>query len=71
MSTDRSRLEIFERVDGRYDWRLIGGNGETIVASNQGYENRAEARAMAQRVVVEGAYANAKIDNVEGRKEAL
>lgn len=32
-------LEVFERTDGIFDWRLVAGNGEIVCSSHQGYTN--------------------------------
>lgn len=45
-------IEIYERTDGRWGWRLIAGNGRTIATDGgQGYENRADCEQMANDVV--------------------
>lgn len=52
-----SKIETYERADGRWGWRLIAGNGRTIATDGgQGYENRADCEAMGA-AVVSGAYA--------------
>lgn len=50
---------IFEREDGKWGWRLKS-NGQVIATDgNQGYENEAFCRKMAD-AVVGGEYADAK-----------
>lgn len=51
-------VEVYQRADGRWAWRLVAANGRIIATDGgQGYENRADAEAMA-RDVVGGAYAD-------------
>lgn len=38
------RVEVYERKDGGFDWRLIGINGEQLCESSQGYTERGDAR---------------------------
>jgi uncharacterized protein YegP (UPF0339 family) len=46
-----ARAEVFKRNDGRYGWRLIASNEQTIATDGgQGYENKSDATAMARRV---------------------
>lgn len=33
------RFEPYRREDGRWDWRLIASNGETLCNSSQGYRD--------------------------------
>jgi uncharacterized protein YegP (UPF0339 family) len=41
-------LEIFQRTDMRWDWRVFANNGNIIATSgNQGYENRGDAAQVA------------------------
>jgi uncharacterized protein YegP (UPF0339 family) len=41
-------LEIFQRTDMRWDWRVLANNGNIIATSgNQGYENRGDAAQVA------------------------
>ena len=56
MATERV---LYQRPDRRWGWRLKV-NGQIIATDgNQGYENEADARQMADRVV-SGHYANAE-----------
>ena len=43
---------LYKRTDGKWAWRLKADNGE-IIATNggQGYENEADARSMANRII--------------------
>jgi uncharacterized protein YegP (UPF0339 family) len=55
-----NRLEVFERTDGRWAWRLFAGNGEIIATDGgQGYENRGDCERIAD-AIVRGAYAPAE-----------
>jgi uncharacterized protein YegP (UPF0339 family) len=46
--------------DGKWAWRLRADNGEVIATDGgQGYENEADARAMAD-AIIGGNYADAK-----------
>lgn len=38
-------LDVYERVDGLFDWRFTAENGEQECESNQGYETHAGALA--------------------------
>lgn len=45
-------LEIYQRADGRWAWRLRAGNGRIIATDGgQGYENRADCARVADAVV--------------------
>lgn len=52
---------VVERSDGTWGWRLVGDNGSDIIATDggQGYENEADARAMADKII-SGHYATAE-----------
>lgn len=51
---------LYTRSDGKWAWRLRADNGQVIATDGgQGYENEADARTMADRVV-EGYYAAAE-----------
>lgn len=42
----------FRRVDGKWDWRVVARNGKQVgSSSNQGYENHADAVAMANAIL--------------------
>ena len=50
-------IEIYERADGRWAWRLVARNGRIIATDGgQGYENRADCEQIA-RAVIGGHYA--------------
>lgn len=36
-------VEVYERIDGLYDWRMVGGNGETMFGTDQGFTERNDA----------------------------
>jgi len=42
-------LEIFERSDGLFDWRLVAGNGEIVCGTDQGFTTRHDAERAARR----------------------
>lgn len=49
-----ARIEVFERVDGKYGFRAIGRNNEIVATDGgQGYENDHDAANTAGGVVVE------------------
>ncbi len=51
---------VYVRADKRWAWRLTADNGQVIATDGgQGYEDEAEARRMADRVVG-GQYADAE-----------
>lgn len=37
-------LDVYQRVDGKYDWRFMAKNGEEQCSSLQGYTSEANAR---------------------------
>ena len=44
-------VEVFQRADGRWDFRIISAeNGNTLASSSQGYESREEARKISYRI---------------------
>ena len=52
-----SKLEIYQREDGLWAWRLVHQNGEILATDGgQGYENRSDCATVAARVVT-GLYA--------------
>ena len=38
-----SDLRVFEREDGKWDWKLVSRNGEEMCGSLQGYESASDA----------------------------
>lgn len=45
-------IEIYQRADRRWAWRLVAANGRTIATDGgQGYENRADCEQIARDVV--------------------
>lgn len=53
------KLEIYQRTDRKWAWRLVAANGRIIATDGgQGYENRAACEEMA-RAIVGGRYADA------------
>lgn len=52
-----NELEIYQRTDKRWAWRLRAGNGQIIATDGgQGYERRTDCARVA-RAVVDGLYA--------------
>lgn len=39
-----ARVEVYQRKDGLYDWRLIAANDEELCSSLQGYTSEHDAR---------------------------
>lgn len=37
------RVDFYQREDSLWDWRLVGGNGEQMCESNQGYTEQNDA----------------------------
>jgi uncharacterized protein YegP (UPF0339 family) len=48
-----AKLVLIERKDGKWGWSLYGDNGSDIIATDggQGYEKKATAREMAEKVI--------------------
>lgn len=47
-----SKRVLYERSDGTWAWRLVADNGRIVaVDGSQGYENEADARTMADRII--------------------
>lgn len=43
---------LYVRADGKWAWRLKADNGEILATDGgQGYNNEADARAMADRII--------------------
>jgi len=43
---------VYERSDRKWAWELLANNGQTIATDgNQGYNNEADARSMADRII--------------------
>lgn len=57
-----ARLVIIERSDKKWGWSLWGDNGVDVIATDgsQGYENKAEAKQMAFKVI-SGHYAKVPV----------
>lgn len=46
-----ARAEVFQRTDGRWAFRIVAGNGQTVATDGgQGYENKTDADATAARL---------------------
>lgn len=45
------KIEVYERIDGKWDWRLKARNGLVLCGSDQGYEKKSEAVRMSGIVV--------------------
>ena len=51
---------LYQRADQKWAWRLVADNGNIIATDgSQGYENEADARQMADRIVA-GEFKEAK-----------
>lgn len=51
---------VVERADGKWGWQLVADNGNIIATDgNQGYENEAYCREMADKIIG-GAYKDAE-----------
>lgn len=48
----KARVEVFERADQLWDWRLVGANGEEVCGSMQGYSDTRDARRGLARAVI-------------------
>lgn len=57
MATNAKRV-LYKRADGKWAWRLTVNGKVVATDGGQGYENKSDARTMADRVV-EGYYADA------------
>ena len=42
-------VELFQRGDGLWDWRLVAGNGETVCQTSQGFSDEGDAMRAAKR----------------------
>ncbi len=38
------KVEVYRRIDGKFDWNLVSPNGEIMCGSIQGYTERGDAR---------------------------
>jgi uncharacterized protein YegP (UPF0339 family) len=43
------RLEVFERTDSEWDFRLVASNGELVCSSLQGFTSESDAERAALR----------------------
>lgn len=56
-----SKLLVFQRKDKKWAWHLEADNGQIVATDgSQGYENYDDAQAMADRVVINGAFKTAQ-----------
>jgi uncharacterized protein YegP (UPF0339 family) len=54
-------LHCYKRTDGKWAWRLTADNNEKIaVDGSQGYENYADCQAIADKIVIDGGFKDAK-----------
>ena len=65
------RVEIKPRQDDLYDIWVIAANGEVLLNSVQGYENAADAEAIARKVFGTRMVANAAGTGEEPRSEPV
>ena len=55
-------IEVYKRTDKKYAWRLRAKNKNIIATDGgQGYENKADAVDMADKIVRKGTYADVEI----------
>jgi uncharacterized protein YegP (UPF0339 family) len=55
-------VEVYQRVDKKWAWRLLAGNTEIIATDGgQGYENKSDAVDMVDRIVRKGTYKDVDI----------
>ena len=45
----KDKLELYKDKKGEWRWRKIASNGEIVGASSEGYKNKADCEANAQR----------------------
>ena len=56
-----AELHCYKRQDGKWAWRLTADNNKIVaVDGSQGYENYADCQAMADQVVINGGFKDAK-----------
>ncbi|HRE00417.1 MAG TPA: YegP family protein [Ilumatobacteraceae bacterium] len=61
-----AKLLVYQRADKKWAWQLKAANGNVIATDgSQGYENVADCRNMATKIVLDGVYHDAEI--VDGR----
>ncbi len=60
----KPRLNVYERPDATWGWRLYGDNGSDIIATdgNQGYTSKSECQEMGEKVI-SGHYADEPVTN--------
>jgi uncharacterized protein YegP (UPF0339 family) len=46
-----SKRVLYKRVDGKWAWRLVVSGNVVAVDGSQGYENKSDARKMADRII--------------------
>lgn len=60
-----NELEIYRRVDERWAWRLVAGNGQVIATDGgQGYENKRDCLRIASDLL-DGEYRGITITIIE------
>ena len=54
-------LHCYKRNDGKWAWRLTADNNRIVATDgSQGYDNYSDCQAMADKVVVNGGFKDAK-----------
>lgn len=48
MTRENDKVSVYQRIDGKYDWHRKDEEGRVLDESNQGYENEAYAKQMAE-----------------------
>ena len=66
-----NRFEAYEDIDGKWRWRMVGANGETMASSNQSFYSHASALRAADRVRLGAANSYVTTKRGLGPREAL
>ena len=44
------KFEVYEDTGGKYRWRLVAANGQTVASSGESFASKANAREAAENV---------------------
>ena len=56
-----AQLHCYKRTDGKWAWRLTADNGQIVATDGgQGYDNYSDCQGMADAVVINGTYKDAR-----------
>ncbi len=56
-----AKLYCYKRTDDKWAWRLTADNGDIVATDGtQGYENYADCQTMADKIVINGGFKDAK-----------